>query len=223
MQMAACRLARREPSEYANAALQSLARERPFPTDGALPWRIWAALQPQNKVKRGTKSLARNLQVLKLMNPIQRLGACHLLRHHDGVVVIPVVRKDDGTTTPGLGIDRIRRLRFTGQIRLEDLRTAGTQNDYRPLQVIGERVEVAVVTPAVLLVFGGGRFPFRRVLYPIYLVIAPDFIRFAFKVFFVYFLGDLYQRCSGSWNTAKTAVNNLSTAPRGGTAEQWLI
>ena len=53
--MAACSLARREPSKYANAALQSLARGKPFPTDGALPWRIWADLKPQNKVKRGTR------------------------------------------------------------------------------------------------------------------------------------------------------------------------
>ena len=53
-QMAACRLARREPSKYANAALQSLAREGPFPTACALPWRIWEVLKPQNKVKRGT-------------------------------------------------------------------------------------------------------------------------------------------------------------------------
>jgi len=30
-QMAACRLARREPSKYANAALQSLAREKAIP------------------------------------------------------------------------------------------------------------------------------------------------------------------------------------------------
>jgi len=31
-----------------------LGKGRPFPTDCALPWRIWAALKPQNKVKRGT-------------------------------------------------------------------------------------------------------------------------------------------------------------------------
>ena len=29
---------------------------KPFPTACALPWRIWAALKPQNKVKRGTRS-----------------------------------------------------------------------------------------------------------------------------------------------------------------------
>ena len=30
----------------------------PFPTACALPWRIWAALKPQHKVKRGTRSLS---------------------------------------------------------------------------------------------------------------------------------------------------------------------
>jgi C_GCAxxG_C_C family probable redox protein len=44
-QMAASRLARRESPRCANAALQSLERERSFPADCALPWRIWAALK----------------------------------------------------------------------------------------------------------------------------------------------------------------------------------
>ncbi len=53
-QMAACRLARREPPKYANAALQSLARDHvPFPSDCALPWRIWAALTLQNQGETG--------------------------------------------------------------------------------------------------------------------------------------------------------------------------
>jgi hypothetical protein len=40
----------------------------PFPTDCALPWRIWAALKPQNKMKRGTRPIGRSLLPLFVKN-----------------------------------------------------------------------------------------------------------------------------------------------------------
>ena len=72
--MAASRLARREPPKSANAALQSLEREQPFPADCALPWRIWAALKVQNKVRRGTGDPPddRESRITGLANKVQR-------------------------------------------------------------------------------------------------------------------------------------------------------
>jgi hypothetical protein len=58
-QMAAYRLARREPLKRANAALQPLAIDLLFPAGWALPWRVWGALNRQNKVEQGTRVGAR--------------------------------------------------------------------------------------------------------------------------------------------------------------------
>ena len=47
---------------------------RPFPTDCVLPWRIWAALNPQNKVKRGTNILRKSLLPMAIRKVIIDLG-----------------------------------------------------------------------------------------------------------------------------------------------------